>query len=192
VAYPEDAPASGFAPTADDSVFNLTIDRLFVGGFIEITKEVRLLDANGNLLQNYTDNPTWNAQPGQILEYKITYRNLASRTTGGSGSITLTANNLVITEDGTTADTDGTTANIAATGNNWALDNDNNDGDDNSLTSVDTVHVNGGALATLGSITYDASTADPVTGTNVQEYENNVGTLSPQQTGTFTFRRRIE
>ncbi|GEM_PF-346924 len=207
VAYPEDTAASGFA-VADDSVFNIKIDRLFIGGFLEVKKYVRLLDASGNVLQPYTDATSiaWNPQPGQLLEYKIEYKNTGTRNTSGSGNITLTATGLVVTEDGTLdwcADTAGSEA-LDGSGNNWAL---NNTGTTAGTVSIDldTSHVNGGVTASKGTVGYfstnclAAPTYTSIGGersgttwlTDVPVYRNTVGDLTPQDSGTFTFRRRV-
>jgi hypothetical protein len=147
VAYPENETGSGFLRT-NDSVFNIKIDRLFIGGFLDLNKSVRLLDASGNVLQPYTNATPipWNPQPGQILEYKIEYKNNGTRNLSGTGNVTLQATNLIITEDGTLDWCTGTPVNtLNQDGNNWAL---NNTGTDLATvsTGIDTSHVNGGAI----------------------------------------------
>lgn len=73
--------------------FNETIDRLYTG-FIRMDKTSTVINNTGN-------GAATDAVPGAEIEYSITYRNIA--TTGGTGNSSLTASNLVITEDGTVA-----------------------------------------------------------------------------------------
>ena len=84
----------------DNTQANNTIDRLFTG-FIKLEKAVTVL--NSDLTKGSATDPV----PGAVLTYTITYTNIATAV-GGAGSVKLTANNLVITENGT------------AGGNNWA------------------------------------------------------------------------
>ena len=214
VAYPENTTVGGGTFDKNtDSVFNITIDRLFVGGLLTINKSVRLLDASGNVLQPYsvpvipTTSPTWNPKPGEILEYKIEYKNNGTRNTSGAGNVTLQAIGLKITEDGTIDWCGDTTLN--ANGNNWAL---NNTGTSQATASagIDTSHVNGGANASRGTISYNTTncaaapfvpTYTSITersgtswATDVPVYINDLGatsSLGPQETGEFTFRRRV-
>lgn len=69
---------------------NDTIDRLYTG-FVRLTKTVVV--ANGTARGGATD-----AVPGAVITFSVAYSNLAS--TGGTNCVTLNANNLVITEDG--------------------------------------------------------------------------------------------
>jgi hypothetical protein len=86
--------ASGVTPANT----NRTIDRLYTG-FIRLDKTYTITNSTG--VGGATD-----AVPGAVITYTITYTNIAS--TGGTNNSTLTASNLVITEDG------------GAAPNNWA------------------------------------------------------------------------
>ena len=86
--------ASGITPANT----NRTIDRYYTG-FIRLVKTYTISNTTG--VGAATD-----AVPGAVITYSITYTNIAS--TGGTNNSTLTANNLVITEDGNAAP------------NNWA------------------------------------------------------------------------
>ncbi len=86
--------ASGITPANT----NRTIDRLYTG-FIRLDKSYTV--TNGTGIGGAND-----AVPGAVITYTVTYTNIAS--TGGTNNSTLTANNLVITEDG------------GAGSNNWA------------------------------------------------------------------------
>jgi hypothetical protein len=96
--------ANGFASivratsTLTSTANNETIDRLYTG-FIRMDKSFVII--NGTGVGAATD-----AVSGAQIEYTIAYQNLAS--TGGTGNLTLTASNLVITENGSSAP------------NNWA------------------------------------------------------------------------
>ena len=85
-------------PTA----YNETIDRFYTG-ILRMDKTA--IVTNGTGVGGATD-----AVPGAVIEYTITYRNLAS--SGGTGNQTLTISNLVITENGAVAP------------NNWASSTD--------------------------------------------------------------------
>ncbi|NJL09695.1 MAG: hypothetical protein HC908_04265, partial [Calothrix sp. SM1_7_51] len=89
------------SPTGDPS--NITIDRLYTN-YLGLLKEARILEANGTTevipFTTLQENLSPAATPGRIIEYRITYRNIS--TSGGTNSVTLPANTLVITENGTT------------------------------------------------------------------------------------------
>lgn len=80
---------------------NDTIDRVYTG-FLQLTKTATVSNATG--VGAATD-----PVPGAVITYSIVYKNIAATpAAGGSGNVTLTASNIVITENGST----GT--------NNWA------------------------------------------------------------------------
>jgi hypothetical protein len=107
---------------------NRTIDRYYTG-FIRLDKAFTV--ANGTGVGAATD-----AVPGAVITYTITYTNIAS--TGGTNNATLTASNLVITEDGSAAP------------NNWATTTD---------------HVVGASDTRGGTITGDALSSTVLTDT---------------------------
>jgi hypothetical protein len=84
----------------DNTQANNTIDRLFTG-FIRLEKSVSV--SNPDPTKGGPNDPV----PGAVLTYTITYTNIAT-SVGGAGCVKLTANNLIITENGTVG------------GNNWA------------------------------------------------------------------------
>ena len=88
--------ASGLTPANT----NRTIDRLFTG-FVRLTKSATVANATG--VGGATD-----AVPGAEIEFVILYENVMTAVAAGSGNSSLSAQNLVITENG------------AAGGNNWA------------------------------------------------------------------------
>jgi hypothetical protein len=107
---------------------NDTIDRVYTG-FLRLDKTSSVSNTTG------VGGPT-DAVPGAVITYTITYTNVSS--TGGVNNITLTATNIVITEDG------------AALPNNWATFTD---------------HVVGATDSLGGSITGDAVGSNLITDT---------------------------
>ncbi|WP_339374406.1 beta strand repeat-containing protein [Picosynechococcus sp. PCC 8807] len=175
----------------NDNVFNIKIDRLYLG-HLALLKEQRVLDTDGTTeIETWTTGPINDVEPGQFIEYRISYVNFSTpSTTGSSGNVTLGISNLVITEDGTT----GTfVAGGAGTANNWAL----------PLSTPSTTHQQN-TSATLGTLQYfngvtNLGNLDPADGATVTRYVNSVGTLTPDTAvtpgtastyqGSFIFRR---
>ena len=79
--------------TVNPSVTNDTIDRLYTG-FIRIDRTATVINATGH-------GGAADAVPGAEIEFAITYANISSA--DGVGSSLLTAQNLVISENGLTA-----------------------------------------------------------------------------------------
>lgn len=90
---------------------NDTIDRVYTG-FVQLSKTAAVANSTG--VGGATD-----AVPGAVITFAITYTNVSS--SGGSGNVTLTASNIVITENGSTAP------------NNWATYTDHVVGATDSL-----------------------------------------------------------
>jgi hypothetical protein len=107
---------------------NDTIDRLYTG-FVRLDKIASVANATG--VGGLTD-----AVPGAVITFAITYTNVSS--SGGTNNVTLTATNIVITEDG------------AAAPNNWA---------------TYTIHVVGATDTLGGTITGDALLSTVLTDT---------------------------
>ncbi len=190
-------------PTGKPS--NTTIDRVYTG-FLRMVKQSRVLPGTGPAVgQGQGDftttpgaafdplaNPTGatvttsevprNPAPGNILEYRITYINI-STPQAGTGDIILNANNVVITEDGTTGS------------NNWALDNDKNGAIDSS-NIVGTAKDSGASTINFLSGNPASKPAGDQTGTTVDadvtKYVDTVtGQVAPNQSRTFGFQRKI-
>jgi hypothetical protein len=163
---------------------NTTIDRVYTG-FLKLIKESRVLQGTGPVVQGndgtFSTDPKRPA-PGNIIEYRIRYRNI-SDAQAGTGNVVLRANNVVITEDGTTG------------GNNWALDNDINGQIDTSNiagsandSGAATINFFSGNPATNSAIDQTGTTVD----TDVTRYVNTVtGTIAPGEERRFTFQRRV-
>jgi hypothetical protein len=107
---------------------NDTIDRVYTG-FVRLDKAFTV--ANGTTVGGATD-----SVPGAVITYAITYTNVSS--SGGTNNVTLTATNIVITENGATLP------------NNWATYTD---------------HVVGASDTLGGTITGDAVGSNLLTDT---------------------------
>ncbi|MBD2038904.1 hypothetical protein H6F76_28545 [Leptolyngbya sp. FACHB-321] len=160
---------------ATEPTQNRSIARVYTG-FLRMVKDARILETDGTtVVENYTQTPTpANLRVGRFIEYRITYTNISIAPVG-AGNVTLSAGNVIITEDGTI----GT--------NTWARDNDTNG-------VIDTSNVVGSTTAQFGTIAYAPSgdqsgTTQP---TDVTRYTNTLGVaVQPGASGTFIFRRRI-
>ncbi|HLL72245.1 MAG TPA: hypothetical protein VK363_12465 [Pyrinomonadaceae bacterium] len=150
--------ASGNTPGST----NRTIDRLYTG-FIRLDKTVTVIDTNGNPSDTI---------PGAIIAYEITFTNVMTVPDAGSNSSSLTAINLVITEDGVPS--------AMNTVNNWAT----------YTTQVVTPmpSVTDGAGNPFGTVT-DHLGAPVTTATN--HLKGNAPSVAPGETGKFRFRRLI-
>jgi hypothetical protein len=93
---------------------NDTIDRVYTG-FVRLVKTAIVTNATG------VGGPT-DSVPGAVITYAITYTNVSS--SGGTGNVTLTATNIVITENG------------ASLPNNWATFTDHVVGASDTLGGV--------------------------------------------------------
>ncbi|URD50780.1 hypothetical protein [Chroococcidiopsis sp. CCNUC1] len=179
-------------PTAE-SIFNLKVDRTYTG-FVKLTKEARILDDAGNPItvdatgaaiadpNGFTTNPA-RPQPGWKIEYRISYENISTpASTGGSGSVQLSASNFRIFEDGT-----GDTTNPR-----------------NGTWAATTEHVQTKAVGTQGTVSFYNTTIDTINpGSGVPEaltntgYVNFIGSLAPNGTagtpqGNFKFQRLVK
>ena len=161
------------SPTGNPS--NITIDRLYTN-YLSLVKEARLLEANGTPVTGpagtFTNSPTdlsAAATPGRIIEYRITYKNIS--TTGGTNSVILPANSLVIKEDG------------SAGANTWF----------SSTTDPKyPTPANGSATDTPGTGGTAGTITVTVNGTDIQVYTDTVTKVDPGKDGTFTFQRKIK
>ncbi|MFN6460785.1 MAG: beta strand repeat-containing protein [Nostoc sp. DedVER02] len=170
----------------NDTATNITIDRVYTG-FLQLLKESRVLQGTGPALPAGSTDGTFSTTakkpaPGNIIEYRITYKNISTPQVG-TGNVILNADKIVITENGT------------AGGNNWALDNDNN-------SQIDTSNIVGSAKDS-GASTIQFFSGNPATNsgndqtgttlnTDVTKYVNTVtGQVGPTVQRTFTFQRKV-
>ena len=194
-------PIAAFVDNDDDGAFspdselvaNITINRVYTG-FMELVKTAEVVYAErdgvtlpptGPLDQAGLDLLTTDIRPGDEVVYTVEYENISEDTPVGSGNVTLTAEDFIITEDG-----NATVAGVAVGGsvtgdNNWA--------------SV-TLH-KAGATATRGVIeffngTSSLGTTEPADETEgpsaVTVYENNAGNIGPEDTGSMSFTREVQ
>ncbi|WP_353258650.1 beta strand repeat-containing protein [Prochlorothrix hollandica] len=179
IAFADDDPTNTPGYTGETTK-NLTLDTLYAE-YVVLRKAARILDANGTALTGFLDTGLPDIQPGQSIEYQITYTNITTAQGSGINNTTLSAQTFVVTENGTTG--------TPATANNWALDNDTNG-------VIDTLHLQGTTFS-RGTMTYTLNggatgTTDPADGAQVDIYLNTVGTLLPQENGTMTFKRELQ
>jgi hypothetical protein len=165
-----DANANGrFDPGEANYPSNTTIDRLYTG-FLRLTKDSRILLGDGPAVQGQDGDWSTGSKtpaPGNIIEYRITYKNISAANQGSGNSI-LEASSIKITENGTT----GT--------NTWALDSDTNG-------QIDTSNDGTPADTNQGSITTTTNTNGEIT-----QYVDTVpGRIAPGRSGEFTFRRKV-
>lgn len=147
--------------------WNETIDRVYTG-FIRLVKTVTVVNNTG-VGNGPSDPGADDAVPGAMLVYAIAYDNVSSKqAVGGSGNVTLTAFNVVISEDGDA----GT--------NNWA---------------TTTTMVLGGGLDptdTNGGTITDGDTVNGPVASGTTFLKDTIASLAAEGTGTFTFRRLIK
>ncbi len=149
--------------------YNETIDRVYTG-FVQLTKTVTVF--NETVVGNGSDDPgADDPVPGAQLIFSIAYQNVSSAS-GGAGNVTLSAFNIVISEDGTPGP--GNT-------NNWA----------GTTTMVLGPPALWNPADTFGGNITDGSTNGAVTAITNFLKDTVAGPLGPQQSGTFTFRRLI-
>ncbi len=101
--------------TNDNTKTNVTTDEFFVGGFVKLAKTIQ--NASGQpcaTASTWTSSPA-NVNPGDCLQYTVTYTNVCPGQGSGANNQVLNAGSLVITENGTAS---GGTQ-VAYT-NNWA------------------------------------------------------------------------
>ncbi|WP_299487316.1 hypothetical protein [Acaryochloris sp. IP29b_bin.137] len=177
LAFPDDDPVNNPGFTGE-TTNNITIDRLYTG-FLRVTKEVQVLDANEEVIQAWTADQTIldgiNNQLDHLIEYRITYENISTPAVG-NGNVTLTVPDLTLVEDGT--------ATVGEIANNWARFSNHQ-----QKTSADQGVVR---YFTNNDDPNPLTTSDPVDDTKVEKYENEVGQVDPGQVGQFLFRRRIK
>lgn len=156
-----------------EPIFNLKIDREYTG-YIQLLKQSQVLQGTSPDTVSAA-NAALNADPktpvpSNIILYQIGYTNISTPPSAGiSGSVLLNASNLAINEDGTAAP------------NNWA----------GFTTHQQATVTNPVTPVQFFNGTTPLGTTAPVTGITVTRYLNNVGTVAPSGTGTFTFQRRV-
>lgn len=183
VAFADNDPAAdpGYQ---NETTNNITIDRVYTG-FMELTKQASIIAADGvTVLEGPTDAITREIEPGEFIEYLLEYRNI-SEAIGGNGSIFLTATDFRLVEDGNAVAIPAAGSAVTATDvvNNWAT---------TTTHEQETVAETGSAVnyfTSSADTTATAGTSDPISGTQVEKYENVVPSVAAGDEGSFTFRR---
>lgn len=193
---------------------NLTVNQVYTG-HVKVSKQVRVTDSAGVLRtgMNFSDSDSAKQPlPGDILEYRVIYRNISEPQVGSGNNGVLNGVNVMIDEDGTLDYGDDTTLNRSD--NNWGLDN-NADGDLDTINvqnsaadtnnGVITFHTGRSSSGTPISTLTSAGTTDP--GITVTGYRSTIPLLAPtgaeptsdlnqynDTTGdsAFTFKRKVD
>lgn len=177
VAFPDDDPVNNPGFTGE-TTNNVTIDRVYTG-FLQVTKEVQIFDANGVIIQAWTSDQAVldgvSILLDYLIEYRITYENISTPEVG-NGNMGLTVTDFKLVEDGTTA--------VGGNTNNWSSFSTHQQN-----TSADQGTVN---YFTNSGDPNPLTASDPVDDTKVERYENEVGQVDPGQQGQFLIRRRVK
>ncbi|MBB3841345.1 hypothetical protein FHS57_005373 [Runella defluvii] len=169
--------------SADDAVQNKTIDRVYTG-FLQQLKQSRILQGTGPAVQGSDGTlSTTSKKPafGNIIEYQIQFKNI-SDPSAGVGNITLDADKVVVTEDGSQAP------------NNWAVE---------SAGDIYTSHIVGSVLASSTGTTqyFSGNPATNLLGgeqtgttasTDVTKYRHDwTGKIASGTSRTLSFQRKV-
>lgn len=175
VAFPDNNPTTQPGYTGE-TTNNITIDRVYTG-FMSLVKKARILKKDGSLKgSDFSVSPSVNAAPGEFIEYLIEYQNISQAATG-AGSVTLTAKDFVILEDG-----NGLT-------NSWAGVTTHQQ---NTTSSGGKRYFYTNSADVSRATAANSTEVDPASGTVVEKYENYIPSVVPQATGTFGFRRAVD
>jgi hypothetical protein len=155
--------------TNDNTKTNITIDEMFVGGYLKLTKALSVASLQPCATASVFTPGAANVNPGDCILYTITYLNVAP--SGGTNDITLNASSFVITEDGAASGGGGGTAYT----NNWFANT-------NGLFAVP-VDSNGGALGGYNPGPGAAGSS---------KFTDTVGALVAGATGTCTFKVQVK
>ena len=100
--------------TNDVTKTNVTIDEIFVGGYVKLQKALAVAAGQPCATATVFTPGAANVNPGDCIQFTITYSNVAP--SGGTNNITLNASSFVITEDGAASGGSGSTTYA----NTWA------------------------------------------------------------------------
>jgi hypothetical protein len=154
--------------TNDNTKNNVTIDEIFVGGFVKLTKTWSVALGQPCATATVFTASSASANPGDCVQYTVTYLNVMP--SGGTNDITVNASSFVITEDG--AASGGTQ--VAYT-NNWAANT-------NGLYAVP-VDSNGGVLGGY----------NPGPGAvGSSKFTDTVGALAAGASGNVSFKVQVK
>ncbi|HTD38253.1 MAG TPA: hypothetical protein VK669_12115 [Candidatus Limnocylindrales bacterium] len=154
--------------TNDNTKTNVTIDEIFVGGFVKLVKSFSVASGQPCLTASSWTPSAANVNPGDCIQYTVTYTNVAP--SGGTNDITLNASSFVITEDGNASGGSGSTTYA----NSWAAHT-------GGLYQAP-VDSNGG---TLGGYNPGPGAAGS------SKFTDTIGVLNAGATGNVTFKVQV-
>jgi hypothetical protein len=153
----------------DSTKTNATLDEFFVGGFVKLTKTAA--DAAGTPCSTATTFViSATANPGDCVQYTVTYLNVSPTNGSGANNVVLNASSIVITENGNAT---GTTNGTAYT-NSWAANS-------NGLYAAP-VDSTGGTLGGYSGGTAAGSTT----------FTDTIASLAAGASGNVTFKVQIK
>jgi hypothetical protein len=155
--------------TNDITKTNVTIDEMFVGGYLKLTKALGVASGQPCATASVFTPGAANVNPGDCIQYTVTYLNVAP--SGGTNDITLNASTCVITEDGSASGGSGGTVYT----NNWFANT-------NGLFAAP-VDSNGG---TLGGYNPGPGAAGS------SKFTDTVGSLNAGVSGNVTFKVQVK
>jgi hypothetical protein len=152
----------------DNTKNNVTIDEVFVGGFVKLTKTWSVALGQPCATATVFTASSASVNPGDCVQYTVTYANVMP--TGGTNDVTVNASSFVITEDG--AASGG--AQVAYS-NSWATNT--------AGLYAAVVDSNGGTL------TYFNPGPGAV---GAKKFTDNIGTLNAGASGNCTFKVQVQ
>jgi hypothetical protein len=155
--------------TNDNTKTNNTLDEIFVGGFVKLTKSLSVALLQPCATASVFTPGSASVNPGDCVQYSIAYLNVAP--SGGTNNITLAASSFVITEDGAASGGSGGTVYT----NNWNANS-------NGLYAAP-VDSNGGALGGYNPGPGAAGSS---------KFTDTVGALAAGASGTCTFKVQVK
>ena len=153
----------------DNTKTNVTIDEIFVGGYVKLVKTLGVASGQTCAAASSFTPGAVNVNPGDCVQYTVTYTNVAP--TGGTNNVTLSASSFVITEDGAASGGSGSTTYA----NTWSANS-------NGLYAAP-VDSNGG---TLGGYNPGPGAAGS------SKFTDTVGALVAGASGNVTFKVQIK
>ena len=155
--------------TNDNTKTNITLDEIFVGGFVKLTKSLSVALLQPCATASVFTPGSTSVNPGDCVQYSVAYLNVAP--SGGTNDITLNATSFVITEDGSASGGSGGTVYT----NNWFANS-------NGLFAAPG-DSNGG---TLGGYNPGPGAAGS------SKFTDTVGALAAGASGTCTFKIQVK
>jgi hypothetical protein len=153
----------------DNTKTNVTIDEIFVGGYVKLQKALGVASGQPCATATIFTPGAANVNPGDCIQFTVTYTNVAP--SGGTNCISLNAASFVITEDGSAAGGSGSTTYA----NTWFANT-------NGLFAAP-VDSNGGTLAGYNPGPGAAGSS---------KFTDTVGALAAGASGNVTFKVQVK